>query len=217
MKRCEVDRKRLAPMMSKYMEIKDNYEDAIIFFRLGDFYEMFFEDAEVVSRELSLTLTGRQAGLPERVPMCGVPYHSYQSYVAKLIDKGYKVAICEQLTDPKDSKGMVERDVVQVITRGTILDDYTGLKDNNYIASLQEFRDIYALTFADISTGEINTILLNDKESVYRELINYGIQELISGSNVDREILYNLKTVYNILVTITDTIIEYPEYEYIKI
>ena len=215
MKRNEVDRNKLAPMMSKYMEIKDNYEDTIIFFRLGDFYEMFFEDAEVVSRELSLTLTGRQAGLPERVPMCGVPYHSYQGYVAKLIDKGYKVAICEQLTDPKDSKGMVERDVVQVITKGTVLDDYTGLKDNNYIASIQEFKECFALTFADISTGEINTILLKDTESVYRELINYGIQELISGSNVNREVLYNLKTVYNILVTITDTIIEYPEYDYI--
>ena len=215
MKRNDVDRTKLAPMMSKYMEIKDNYDDTIIFFRLGDFYEMFFEDAEIVSRELGLTLTGRQAGLSERVPMCGVPYHSYQGYVAKLIDKGYKVAICEQLTDPKESKGMVLRDVVQVITKGTLMDDYTGLKDNNYIASLQEFKEVFALTFADISTGEINTMLLNDKESIYREIINHNIGEIISGSNVDREILYTLKTLYNILVTVTDTINEYPEYEYI--
>ena len=215
MKRSEVDRSKLAPMMAKYMEIKDNYDDTLIFFRLGDFYEMFFEDAEIASRELSLTLTGRNAGLEERVPMCGVPYHSYQGYVAKLIDKGYKVAICEQLTDPKESKGMVERDVVQVITKGTVLDDFTGSRDNNYIASIQEFKDVFALTFADISTGEINTILLDDKESIYRELINHNISEIISGSNVDRELLYTLKTIYNILVTITDTINEYTEYEYL--
>ena len=215
MKRSEVDRSKLAPMMAKYMEIKDNYEDTLIFFRLGDFYEMFFEDAEIGSRELSLTLTGRNAGLSERVSMCGVPYHSYQGYVAKLIDKGYKVAICEQLTDPKESKGMVERDVVQVITKGTVLDNFTGSKDNNYIASLQEFKESYALTFADISTGEISTMILGDKDSIYRELINHNISELISGSSTDREILYNLKTIYNILVTITDTIIEYPEYDFI--
>jgi len=215
MKRSEVDRTKLAPMMAKYMDIKNAYEDTLIFFRLGDFYEMFFEDAEVGSRELGLTLTGRNAGLDERVPMCGVPYHSYQGYVAKLIDKGYKVAICEQLTDPKESKGMVERDVVQVITKGTVLDDFTGLKDNNYIASLQEFKESYALTFADISTGEINTMILNDKDSIYREVINHNISELISGSNTNREILYNLKTIYNILVTITDTIMEYSEYNFI--
>ena len=136
MKRSEVDRTKLAPMMAKYMEIKDNYEDTLIFFRLGDFYEMFFEDAEVASRELSLTLTGRNAGLSERVPMCGVPYHAYQGYVSKLIEKGYKVAICEQLTDPKESKGMVERDIVQVITKGTILDNLNFASDNNYIASV---------------------------------------------------------------------------------
>ncbi len=211
MKRCEVDRSKLAPMMAKYMEIKDNYEDTIIFFRLGDFYEMFFEDAEIASRELSLTLTGRNAGLSERVPMCGVPYHSYSGYVSKLIDKGYKVAICEQLTDPKESRGMVERDVVQVITRGTVMDDVSGM-DNNYIASIYQFDDTFAMTYADISTGEINTILLKDKESIYRELINYNIKEIISSSTTDREILYNLKTIYNLLVTITDKIIEYPEY-----
>ena len=162
MKRSEVDRSKLAPMMAKYMSIKDNYEDTIIFFRLGDFYEMFFEDAEVASRELSLTLTGRNAGLEERVPMCGVPYHSYQSYVSKLIDKGYKVAICEQLTDPKESKGMVERDVVQVITKGTILDNLNLATDNNYIASIYDFSYSYALTYADISTGEIYAMILNE-------------------------------------------------------
>ena len=213
MKRSEVDRSKLAPMMAKYMSIKDNYEDTIIFFRLGDFYEMFFEDAEIASRELSLTLTGRNAGLEERVPMCGVPYHSYQSYVSKLIDKGYKVAICEQLTDPKESKGMVERDVVQVITKGTILDNLNLAPDNNYIASIYDFSYSYALTYADISTGEIYAMILNDLDSLYRELINHNIKEVIVNDKIDREVLYNLKTVYNILVTVTNLEKEYPEYK----
>ena len=215
MKRCEVDRSKLAPMMAKYMEIKDNYEDTIIFFRLGDFYEMFFEDAETVSRELSLTLTGRQAGLSERVPMCGVPYHAYQTYVSKLIEKGYKVAICEQLTDPKDTKGMVERDVVQVITRGTLLDNLNFANENNYLASIYTFEDGYALTYADISTGDIYAIFLTDLNSLYRELINLGIKEVIVNSKTNREILYNLKTNYNILVTVTDDLEDYKEYDYI--
>ncbi len=215
MKRCEVDRSKLAPMMAKYMEIKDNYEDTIIFFRLGDFYEMFFEDAEIVSKELSLTLTGRQAGLSERVPMCGVPYHAYQSYVLKLIDKGYKVAICEQLTDPKESKGMVERDIVQVITRGTLLDNLNYANEFNYIASIYTFKDCYAFTYADISTGDIYSIILKDEESLYRELINLSIKEVIVNSLVNREILYNLKNNYNILITITDEILEYETYDYI--
>ena len=215
MKRCEVDRSKLAPMMAKYMEIKDNYEDTIIFFRLGDFYEMFFEDAETVSKELSLTLTGRQAGLSERVPMCGVPYHAYQSYVSKLIDKGYKVAICEQLTDPKESKGMVERDIVQVITRGTLLDNLNYANEFNYIASIYAFKDCYAFTYADISTGDIYSIILKDDESLYRELINLSIKEVIVNSEVNREILYNLKNNYNILITITDEVEEYETYDYI--
>lgn len=213
MKRSEVDRSKLAPMMAKYMEIKDNYEDTLIFFRLGDFYEMFFEDAEIGSRELGLTLTGRNAGLDERVPMCGVPYHAYQGYVAKLIEKGYKVAICEQLTDPKESKGMVERDIVQVITKGTVLDNLNFANDNNYIASIYDFNYCYALTIADISTGDIYSMLLSDLNSLYRELINRNIKEVIVNDKIDREVLYNLKTIYNILVTVTNKEIEYPEYK----
>ena len=112
MKRSEVQREKLSPMMQQYMEIKDKYEDCIIFFRLGDFYEMFFDDAILASRVLELTLTGKQAGLEERVPMCGIPHHAYAAYVDELIEKGYKVAICEQLEDPKLTKGMVKRDVI---------------------------------------------------------------------------------------------------------
>ena len=215
MKRCEVDRSKLAPMMAKYMELKDNYEDTIIFFRLGDFYEMFFEDAETVSKELSLTLTGRNAGLEERVPMCGVPAHAYQNYVSKLVEKGYKVAICEQLTDAKDTKGMVERDVVQVITKGTVLDNINFAGDNNYIASVYGYEYCYALTYADITTGDIYSILLTDLDSLYRELINRNIKEIICNDNLEREVLYTLKNTYNILVTITNNLNEYDEYAYI--
>ena len=135
MKRSEVNREKLSPMMQQYMEIKDKYEDSIIFFRLGDFYEMFFEDAILASRVLELTLTGKQAGLDERVPMCGIPHHAYASYVDELIEKGYKVAICEQLEDPRVTKGMVKRDVVQIVTKGTRLDSGIDAKSNNYIAN----------------------------------------------------------------------------------
>ena len=121
MKRNEVDKSKLSPMMVQYMDIKDKYEDAIIFFRLGDFYEMFFEDAILASHELELTLTGKNCGLEERVPMCGVPFHSYLPYLEKLVNNGHKVAICEQLTDPK-LKGMVERGVIQVVTKGTLME-----------------------------------------------------------------------------------------------
>ncbi len=213
MKRSEVDRSKLAPMMQKYMSIKDNYEGTLIFFRLGDFYEMFFEDAEIGSRELGLTLTGRNAGIKERVPMCGVPYHAYQGYVSKLIEKGYKVAICEQLTDPKETKGMVEREVVQVITKGTLLDNLVSASDNNYIASIYDFTYSYALTFADISTGDIYTMIIDDLNALYRELNNHNIKEVIVNDKIDREVLYNLKTIYNILVTVTNEVETYPEYE----
>ena len=121
MKRNDVDRSKLSPMMTQYMNIKDKYEDTIIFYRLGDFYEMFFEDAIVGARELELALTGRNAGLEERVPMCGIPYHAYEGYLQKLVEKGYKVAICEQLTPP--GKGVVERGITQVVTKGTIMDN----------------------------------------------------------------------------------------------
>ena len=136
MKRSEVDRTKLSPMMQQYLEIKDKYEDCIIFFRLGDFYEMFFDDAILMSRVLELTLTGKQAGLDERIPMCGIPHHAYASYVEELTEKGYKVAIVEQLEDPKSVKGMVKRDVVQIITKGTRLDSSIDAKANNYIASI---------------------------------------------------------------------------------
>ena len=151
----------LSPMMKQYMAIKEQYKDCLLFFRLGDFYELFFDDAVLASRELELTLTGRDCGLKERAPMCGVPFHSVESYIAKLIEKGYKVAICEQTTLPEESKGIVEREVVRVITPGTVID--ANMLDegrNNYIACvyLNNTPTEYelGLSWADISTGEFN-------------------------------------------------------------
>ena len=112
----------LTPMMQQYLDVKEKHKDCILFFRLGDFYEMFFDDAKLVSKELELTLTGKDCGLEERAPMCGVPYHAANTYIAKLIEKGYKVAVCEQLTDPALSKGLVERDVIRIVTPGTVVD-----------------------------------------------------------------------------------------------
>ena len=215
MKRIEVDRSKVSPMMLHYLEIKDKYPDTIIFYRLGDFYEMFFDDAEKVSRELELTLTGRNAGLDERVPMCGIPYHAYMGYVTKLINKGYKVAICEQLEDPKYAKGIVDRDVIEVITKGTLLNNLDDEKSNNYIGSIYYLNDSYTLTYADISTGEINSLILNNTDDLIKEIINHNIKELLCNDKVDRELIYTLKSNYHILVTITDTLCDDDNYQYI--
>ena len=170
MKLNEVDKTKLAPMMAHYVELKEKNMDTIILYRLGDFYEMFFEDAILVSHELELTLTGRNAGLDERVPMCGVPHHAVDIYVDKLIKKGYKVAICEQLEDPKQAKGMVKRDITEVISSGTVITTNSlNEKENNYIGSIYSLEYCYVLTYSDITTGQIyseiiendNTILLN--------------------------------------------------------
>ena len=213
MKRSEVDRSKLSPMMVQYMNIKDKYNDTIIFFRLGDFYEMFFEDAILCSRELELALTGKNAGLDERVPMCGIPYHAYNTYLDKLIEKGYKVAICEQLSDPKATKGMVERDVIQVVTRGTIMDNSLKEKDSNYIGNIYDFEYCYGMSYVDITTGHFYVLMLsNDKNKIIEEIINRGINEVIVNSKIDREILNTLRETYHILVTITDNIYEEENY-----
>lgn len=216
MKRSEVNREKLSPMMQQYMEIKDNYEDSIVFFRLGDFYEMFFDDAVVASRVLELTLTGKQAGLEERVPMCGIPHHAYANYVDNLIDKGYKVAICEQLEDPKLTKGMVKRDVVQVVTKGTRIDENIDSKSNNYIANIYNFNYCYGISYADVSTGEVFVELIDGEiDKVIRKIAKKGFNEVIVNDTIDRELINLLRTKYNILVTITKDILEDNNYDYI--
>ena len=216
MKRSEVDRTKLSPMMQQYLDIKDKYNDTIIFFRLGDFYEMFFEDAVICSRELELALTGRNAGLEERVPMCGIPYHAYIGYLTKLVDKGYKVAICEQLTDPKDTKGMVDRDVVQVITKGTMLDNTLNEKDNSYVGNIYDFEYCYGVTYTDITTGYFYALILeHDQNKLIKEIVNRNIIEVIVNDKIDREIISVLRDNYHLLVTITDGLCENSEYSYL--
>ena len=153
-----IDVSKLSDMMKQYMAIKENYSDCLLFFRLGDFYEMFFDDAVVASRELELTLTGRDCGLEKRAPMCGVPYHSVDTYMQRLIGRGYKVAVCEQLTDPKDSKGLVERGVVRIITPGTVMEQsMLDEKTNNYVCAVNPGPKRIGFAWADGSTGDFYT------------------------------------------------------------
>lgn len=216
MKRSEVDIEKISPMMKQYLEIKKQYEDTILFFRLGDFYEMFFEDAVTASHELELTLTGKNCGLEERVPMCGIPYHAYKAYLDKLIERGYKVAICEQITDPKTSKGMVERDVIQVVTKGTRLDDTIDSKDFNYIGSIFDFEYCYGISYIDLSTGYVYGLVIDHEvEKLIKEIVNRNIKEVIVNSKIDRNIINQFRQHYGILITFTDLIYEKEDYQYI--
>ena len=148
-----------SPMMKQYFEVKEKYPNTLLFFRLGDFYEMFFNDAKIASRELELTLTGRDCGEEERAPMCGVPFHSAETYIARLVAKGYKVAICEQMEDPALAKGIVKRSVIRVITPGTVME--SSMLDegkNNFISAVYVGETQTGVCFCDISTGDLHII-----------------------------------------------------------
>ncbi|MFR3991254.1 MAG: DNA mismatch repair protein MutS [Angelakisella sp.] len=174
------DRSKLSPMMQQYLSMKDEHRDQILMFRLGDFYEMFFDDAVTASRELELTLTGRDCGLPDRAPMCGVPYHSVENYIARLVKKGYKVAICEQMENPALAKGMVKRDIVRVVTPGTLM-EANMLEEgcNNYICSLCPAGERCGLAFADISTGSVLVTEVSGEMAAINELGKYAPHEVI--------------------------------------
>lgn len=210
MKRNEVKREELSPMMRQYMEIKDEYPNELLFYRVGDFYELFFEDGLTASRELELTLTGKNAGLEERVPMCGVPFHSVNPYIEKLVSKGYKVAICEQLEEAKDAKGMVKRGVIQVISKGTVVDsDLLNEHDNHYIASIMDYSYLYVICYADISTGSISVMSLpHSKDKLISEILNLGILEVILKDNMDVELIGTLKGNYGIEVSISENVLK---------
>lgn len=172
----------LSPMMKQYLEIKKQAPDALLFFRLGDFYEMFFDDAKIASEELELVLTGRDCGLEERAPMCGVPFHSYEGYVARLVNKGYKVAICEQMEDPSAAKGIVRRDIIRIITPGTVIEgSMLDESRNNYICSVYYAHPDCGICFCDVSTGEVfATELTGDiKQAVTGELSRYFPKEIL--------------------------------------
>ena len=204
MKLSEVDRSKLSPMMAQYIEIKDKYKEELVFYRLGDFYEMFFDDALIASRELELTLTGRVAGLEEKVPMCGVPHANVKTYIEKLVNKGYRVAICEQLEDPRTTKGMVKRGIVDVISKGTIADnDLLNDKDSSYIASILFFSDSILITLLDISTSYLATISIeNNEETLINEILELNLKEVIFIDNLNTNLISLLKNTYNIEVTI---------------
>ena len=217
MNRKDVDLSKITPMMKQYLEIKEQNEDVILFFRLGDFYEMFFEDAILVSHELELTLTGKNAGLDEKIPMCGIPHHAANVYIEKLVEKGYKIGICEQLEDPATAKGIVKRDIIQIISKGTIMQD-ESLKEyeNNYIGSLMDFGHSYVLSYADISTGEIySTMLEHNATKVISEIVSTGLKEIIVTDKIDSTITSILKNQFKVVVTIFNELENQKEYEYI--
>ena len=178
----------LSPMMRQYMEIKSQHKDSILFFRLGDFYEMFFEDAKIASEELDLVLTGRDCGQEERAPMCGIPYHSCEGYIARLVEKGYKIAICEQVEDPASAKGIVKRDVIRIITPGTVLED-TMLEEgkNNYLCAVSQTDGNFGLCFADASTGELYLTEISGDSAENRvidELGRFSPREVLLPENI---------------------------------
>ena len=216
MKLSEVDKSKLAPMMRHYADLKESYKDVILFYRLGDFYEMFFEDAELVSHELELTLTSRNAGLEEKVPMCGVPHHSVDVYVDKLVKKGYKVAICEQLEDPKNSKGIVKRDVTEVISSGTIINSNSlNEKENNYIGSIYDYEYCYCIVYTDITTGELySEIIIHDTNRLINEVLSFGLREVIVNSVISSNIIKLLRDQYGLTVTVSDNVIDTDEYKF---
>ncbi len=221
MKRSEVNLSKLTPMMRQYVDIKNKYEDIIIFFRLGDFYEMFFEDATLVSRLLELTLTGKSAGLEERIPMCGIPHHSSQIYIEKLVELGYKVGICEQLEDPKTAKGIVKRDVIRIVSKGTVIDNDSLIEyENNYLGNLVFFNKVYGFSYTDISTGEITVRLLDSEPSkVVSEIVSVGLKEIIVTAKVDNNIVSLLEQQFKLIITVHEPyeIMEYRLiYEHLK-
>ncbi|WP_050614860.1 DNA mismatch repair protein MutS [Bacillus testis] len=195
------------PMIMQYLQIKADYQDAFLFFRLGDFYEMFFEDAIKASQELEITLTSRAGGGEERIPMCGVPFHSASNYIDTLIEKGYKVAVCEQVEDPREVKGMVKREVVQLITPGTVMQG-RGIdeKENNYVGTITCFEDgTFGFAFADLSTGENKVTLLPDSfTDVVNEVTALSIKEVIVASDFPEELKLELSQRVNLVFSVED-------------
>jgi DNA mismatch repair protein MutS len=200
----------LTPMMQQYVNIKEQYKDCILFFRLGDFYEMFFEDAEIASKELEITLTGRDCGQKERAPMCGVPYHSVDPYISKLVNKGYKVAICEQVEDPATTKGIVKREVKRVITPGTVTEaSMLNEKKNNYLFTIYNSKYFFGLAQADISTGELSTTQIlwgNTINKLMDEIAKFSPSEILINSSLssDDTVIKNIKKRFNTNVTVLD-------------
>ena len=187
----------MSPMMQEYCKTKEQYKDCILFYRLGDFYEMFFDDALLVTRELEITLTGKDCGLEERAPMCGVPYHAAETYINRLIERGHKVAICEQVEDPKKAKGLVKREVVRIVTPGTTL-DAAALDEtkNNYLMSIVSMEEHFGCAIADITTGDCFLTEVDKPQKLLDEINKFVPAEIICNdsfymSNIDTDDLQN--------------------------
>jgi len=206
MERKDVKLEEVSPMMREYLKTKSEYEGIILFYRLGDFYEMFFDDAITASHELELTLTGKQCGLKERVPMCGVPHHAVNIYLEKLIEKGYKVAICEQMEDPKTAKGIVKREVIQIVSAGTLTStEIVNEKDFNYIASITDYNYLYVLSYADLLSGKVYTTKIEkNNDKLISHIVNLNIKEIVVRDTFDVDLIHKLKSNYNIFISYYD-------------
>ncbi|ERJ13664.1 DNA mismatch repair protein MutS [Haloplasma contractile] len=198
-----IDKSNYTPMMRQYLTIKEQYNDSLLFFRLGDFYELFFDDAHTASETLEIALTGREAGTKERVPMCGVPYHSAEGYIQRLIDYGFKVAICEQVEDPKEAKGIVKRDVVRLITPGTVMENgFIDERTNNFITTITEFETNFGVAYCDLTTGELYVSLLDKNEKrLLDEVLSVQGKELVVSKSFDHESIDTLKNHYGLTVS----------------
>ena len=204
-------------MMLQYIDIKEKNMDVILFFRFGDFYEMFFEYAYVASKDFVLTLTGKNAGLDERIPMCGIPYHAASIYLEKLVEKGYKVAICEQVEDPKTAKGVVKREVMQIVSSGTVMDsDALDEKSNNYIGNVLDLNSSYVICYTDLSTGEVNAKMINhDMDTLINTILSLSLNEIVFKSDFNKYVVDTLRNKCRLNVSISDYICNTDEYKYI--
>ncbi|MGH1648305.1 DNA mismatch repair protein MutS [Enterococcus gilvus] len=204
------------PMMEQYLAIKEQYKDAFLFYRLGDFYELFNEDAIKVSQLLELTLTSRNRNAEDPIPMCGVPHHSAQGYIDTLVEQGYKVAICEQMEDPKQAKGMVKREVVQLITPGTLMEG-KGIeaKANNFLTAVTQVKDKFGFAYVDLSTGELKTALLHDEEAVMNEATALQTKEIVLGSEIPEGLQKNLAERLGLVFSKQETIEDNAEFSFL--
>ena len=204
------------PMMEQYLSIKAQYQDAFLFYRLGDFYELFYEDAEKAAQILELTLTSRNRNADDPIPMCGVPHHAAQGYIDTLIEKGYKVAICEQVEDPKTTKGMVKREVVQLVTPGTVMDS-KGLsaKENNFLTAVVSSNEGFGFAYVDLSTGELKTAILADEEAVLNEASALQTKEIVLGSELSDSLEKQLRERLGLVFSIQETAEENAEFSFL--
>lgn len=204
------------PMMNHYIELKKKHEDAIIFYRLGDFYEMFFEDAKTASSELDLVLTGRNAGTDEKVPMCGIPHHASTGYIQRLIQKGYKVAIVEQLEDPAMAKGLVKRDVIKIVTPGTIMDEVSDEKASVYIASMHDFQFGLAVVLCEMTTGEMRAQLIDRQVmAIQKVLLGNNVKELVVQEKFDKKIIRMVEDMECITISYHNDAVVKEEYDHL--